>query len=883
MIMDASTGMITFNYQNLWGQNNPTVGLNLGDGIHFNMPFFNQNPPGLPRSLKFFTTIPPVPDGMALRSADGYGNICYTEYRPYTLGINLTTYEGLDDISDLKIKLDYNTTNITLGFNGTYNSFYKEGDPQEHIHLLDTSSYRNDGVDKWWLYFNVTFNFTFPHEDKIDCLVRTAGKCGITLNYWFSSIFRVENDLEFQGIPAFEGEYHGLLEENDWIRGGETILASGLRVIYQDSAGLFPSDENFDIKVYDKAGNAWWDNESSGEQFILNVTARDESDTGEEYTITIENIPDAGECAMDLSFPVKVDADDPEPPRNLICRAKSFKNDETEYTNESTAYVTWDAVEDGQSGLKGYYISQLDESGTRNGTFVEDTTKAVDNLKEGLAPVYVWCIDNVGNIGEAAASEIMVDRTGPVFRNLTPVDGTWHSRGNVEFSVEIWDLNGSGVDGTTVEYALSTEGPYAYSFWVPVWVDPVAEFVNPTLNYKFREGVDNYVKWRAKDMASNGHVESAPVNIKVDTTYIDFAAELTEEVDWYDKREITTGIYVRDLGSGINISSFEVRISTAGSTAFGEWMSVDVQNISEADVEGGSAGLSTEDWTDEGAYEITATFTYAKGADNYIMFRGTDIVGNPFGSSEKFNLKIDTSPVYFGGFLPGENEYANKQEVECSIEIMDDGSGVDPTTVDYSVAIGVEGAGAGGDEKKFGPWKNVLYVSPGNPTQVALDIEFDWGRDNFIRWQADDMMGSGHNISPSYRIWINSKPDPEISSPEDGFVTYNTVDILFDASNSSDLDGDVLNFTWYTNQSEDVPLSTEAVFTGKLAPGYHLITLHVDDGHGNNLTKKIKVNVKNRDDEESDLFGFSGGALSYGCSSVFAFLSCLWPSGYCYS
>ncbi len=855
VIMDASTGMITFNYQNLWGQNSPTVGLNMGDGTHFNMPFFNQNPPGLPRSLKFFITIPPVPDGMALRSANGYRNICYTEFQPYTLGINLTTYEGLNDISDLKIKLDYNTTNITLGFNGTYNKFYKNGDPEDHIHLLDTSSYRNDGIDKWWLYFNVTFNFTFPHEDKIDCLVRTSGKCGISLDYWFSNVFRVENDLMFQGIPSFEGEFQGVLNENDWIRGGEKISVSGLRVVYQDSADVVPADEHYDIKVFDKAGNHWWDNESSGEEVALNITARDESDTGEEYTITIENIPDAGVCAMDLIFPIKIDADDPEPPRNLLCHHKNFKNDETEYTNGTTAFVTWDAVEDTHSGLKGYYLSQLDNSGTQNGTFIEDTIKAVDNLKEGPAPVYVWCIDNVGNIGEASFSEIMVDRTGPVFTNLTPEDGAWHSSRNVEFSVEIWDRNGSGVDGTTVEYALSTEGPFDYSFWVPVWVEPGAEFVNPSLDYKFQEGADNYVKWRAKDMAGNGFVESPPVNIKIDTTYIDFAEELTEQVAWYKNRVVTTGIYVRDLGSGINLSSFQVRISTEGSTAFGEWMPVDVRNISEADIENyraGSTGLSTDDWDDEGAYRITATFAYAEGVDNYIMFRGTDLVGNPFGSSEKFNLKIDTSPVYFGLFSPGEDEYANKQEVECFIEIMDDGSGVDPATVEYSVAMG-----AGGDSLSFGAWKTVLYVSPGKPTQVSLDIEFDWGRNNFIRWRADDIIGSGHNISPSYRIWVNSDPEPEISSPKDGFSSFDDVEILFDASNSTDLDGDALNFTWYTNLSGDVPLSTEVLFRGKLTPGHHLITLHVDDGHGNNMTSEIKVNVKPRADEGGDLFGFS--------------------------
>ena len=48
--------------------------------------------------------------------------------------------------------------------------------------------------------------------------------------------------------------------------------------------------------------------------------------------------------------------------------------------------------------------------------------------------------------------------------------------------------------------------------------------------------------------------------------------------------------------------------------------------------------------------------------------------------------------------------------------------------------------------------------------------------------------------------------------------------------------------------------------TAKLVPGNHTITLHVSDGHGNDETKKIKINVGEReeiieDDDDNDTPG----------------------------
>ena len=90
-----------------------------------------------------------------------------------------------------------------------------------------------------------------------------------------------------------------------------------------------------------------------------------------------------------------------------------------------------------------------------NGTFVTYNQVLLENLSEGYAPVYVWCVDNVGNIGESTGSGILVDLSEPVFANLLPLDGSWHNRTEIECSAEIRDPEGSGVDGNSIEYSVS--------------------------------------------------------------------------------------------------------------------------------------------------------------------------------------------------------------------------------------------------------------------------------------------------------------------------------------------------------------------------------------------------------------------------------------------
>ena len=797
-------------------------------------------------AMKGLSSVPATESVKLLDPTEDDGT-CFAQYANYTLSANVTTTENLNDVSEIEVFLDYNTTNATLSYNWTEGIFRKEQDMDGHVRLLtENCTIANNGEDKWWVNFSLVFNFTFPHERPVDCYVNTTATSGEYSSDRFPGLFRVENDFEFQGDVYVQGGYQGRIERNDWIRGNENISFTNMSVTYENAPEIYPDDDHFDVKLTDTVGRSWWDNESKGEPIIINITSRNETDEEEAYHITIENIPASGICQTNISYPVKIDAGAPVPPVNLLSHAESFEDRETENTNQQKMFVTWDEVTDNASGLLGYYYSQSDNSGTSNGTFVTYTQVLIEGLAEGYNPIHVWCVDNVGNIGRASSSGILVDLTPPVFSNLLPQDGAWHNQTFVYCSAEILDIEGSGVDGNSIEYTVSTDGVNNFGMWMPAWLSQVEESVEPNILYTFQEGENNFIKWRAKDSSGNGYSESNAVNIKIDTAPIVFGTDITPQENWYTADEITTAIGVSDGGSSVDVDSLEVRISTTGPGGFGDWMKIDAESISKKQ---------------DGTYEITVTSIFREGPDNFIMFRGTDLVGNPMSVSDKFNLKIDTTKVYFGDFTPDETSASDDVSVECLIAIFDDGTGVDPATVEYSISTN------GPLEDEFGNWKKPPGVITGNPTQVIMEIEFDWGADNYIRWKADDRLGTGYNVSVPYRIWVNSEPYAKISSPVDGEFFLVDQDITFNGSGSGDLDGDGLDFFWTSSIASNRTLGSGSVIGKRLAVGNHTVTLHVSDGNGNNISTSIKVNVGERkgvdikDDDDSDDDGGEGGGI----------------------
>ncbi len=802
-----------------------------------------QSPGGLPVASWLEIDLNAYTDNVALSRGDPE-NICYARSREYTMLVNVTSSKNLNDASEIRLYLDYNTTNATFCYNWTNDTFFKLQDHDGHVQLItDHCNITTDFVENWWLNFTFHINFTFPHEGMVDCFVNTTSGTGRFNLVRFPWLFRVENDLEFSGTPKLTARYQGELEAGDWVRGNESITVEDLTVHYQGAPNLIPEDDFFDVRVMDRAGNKWWDNQSSGESIFINITTRNVIDPDEEILITVENIMDSGICTSNLTFPLKIDAQAPLPPDEI----KTYAYGKTSpFTKYPTINITWKDSADNASGLKGYYYSDHDNSFTSNGTFTDLTEGEIRGLNEGFNNIFVWCEDMVGNIGPAFSVPIQVDLTGVSFSNFTPSDSIWQNQSTLDCSVEISDHGGTGVDGSSIFYSISTAGPRQFSSWVPVWVPEDGILLRVESKCKFDEGDDNYIKWKAMDLAENDFVESEPRRILIDTSPVEFSETLTSIRSWYLYREIPSTIEVWDTGdSGVDQNSVEVRYSVTGENDLGPWMAVSPDNI--------TAG-------EKGRWQVTASFRYLPGSENFIQFRCTDTAGNPMVYSKRFNLRIDTAGVEFGDFIIEDTD--ELPEVECSIRLSDRDSGVDVDSIFYSVST------EGDIEEKYGEWQapSPMNIITGNPFMVYCTLTLEWGRQNYVRFKADDVVGWEEVISPSYRMNVTSEPVARISRPENRRTEFRDDQIVeLDGSGSSDLDGDDLTFVWSSNISGF--LGNNSTLFIYLEPGNHTITLTVTDADNNTAQKDILVDIKSKtaakkeddDTTETETGGISSG------------------------
>jgi len=103
------------------------------------------------------------------------------------------------------------------------------------------------------------------------------------------------------------------------------------------------------------------------------------------------------------------------------------------------------------------------------------------------------------------------------------------------------------------------------------------------------------------------------------------------------------------------------------------------------------------------------------------------------------------------------------------------------------------------------------------------------GTYSYYIWANDTSNNQNISIVNMFEVYIsNQPPEAVISSPLNNDVFLTTDSIFFDGSNSSDPDNDDLMFYWSSNISGY--LSNESQFYIALPPGYHLITLFVNDG-----------------------------------------------------
>jgi len=302
---------------------------------------------------------------------------------------------------------------------------------------------------------------------------------------------------------------------------------------------------------------------------------------------------------------------------------------------------------------------------------------------------------------------------------------------------------------------------------------------------------------------------------------------------WYGGTEIQVEATFADAkGFGLDTESIAYSYRKSGESSLSGW------------TRDGMKFEILEEGIDDNPVKVRAwvKLDLKEGDRNAVMWRINDISGNGPVESERHTIKVDLTPVTFSDPLPADGEVSTDIMVSAGITISDaGGSGVDGKTVEYAISKW------GGEDHKFVNWTSTSNNMVKENLGVLLDVEFEPGKYNYIRWRAKDMVGNGYAVSDPVRVWVNSAPLPVIDKPYDDQKFEVGSSIRLNATGTEDNEDDELSYYWEikgkTNKKVVFRASGPDASTALDKEGKYLVYLYVDDGLGFNESIKLTIEL----------------------------------------
>ncbi|UCH89300.1 MAG: winged helix-turn-helix transcriptional regulator [Thermoplasmata archaeon] len=226
-------------------------------------------------------------------------------------------------------------------------------------------------------------------------------------------------------------------------------------------------------------------------------------------------------------------------------------------------------------------------------------------------------------------------------------------------------------------------------------------------------------------------------------------------------------------------------------------------------------------------------------------------------SNIEYVLNVDAEPLLFYDYVPSNSDSIfESTKIKCGVSLEDKGgSGVDLDSIEYAMSIH--------GTLNYGKWISVnsdqIKISTtGNVIDVSIELIFNNGTDNYVKWRARDNAGNGdingyyESLDTQIKIDVSSityySPQIVLDYPKNHWIFEYNEEITFSAIGTYDPDNEELSYLWTSNISGE--LSTEEWFQLKLEPGVHLISLQVYDGQGHSASTSVEITVL---PEESDV------------------------------
>ncbi|MGA1820436.1 MAG: hypothetical protein ACMUHU_05440 [Thermoplasmatota archaeon] len=482
-------------------------------------------------------------------------------------------------------------------------------------------------------YFD--FNFNWMRIDTLDVRFAVQG-IGVRSSFAnFQDVFRVETRMMMDGNITITDIKGRELEKGAWVKGGDSLTFSGVVRKYADPSIPIAPPEVIGIGVADSTGKVHMGKTPDLMDAKVFVPAFYNS---MEFWLVFINVTKTNDMSspyhQGFRFLVQIDSDKPGLPGELVIRPDSFNDQQRSYDDDTDVYLSWKDAVDVSSGVLEYHITanmDRDEARSRNGQIIDipkgTLTALIENLEEGVNTIYIWAEDAVGNEGNSIFIDVIIDLTPGYFTDFYPVTGAWINTLRPRCSIVVHD-DLTGIDPLTIEYEVSTSGEVGLVGEWNTISDPYApsDEIRLVVEGWFKNGKDNWIRFRAKDMAGNGFTESEAYNVWVDAKSPTFKllSHSEEEYQLNTMQEIR--IQILDEQSWVDSSSIEYRVTTQGQTKWSQW-------------------LPYKDASDGPKPVVTLREHLRRGSDNFVQVRAKDLAGNPIATSKAFNIRVNTYPV----------------------------------------------------------------------------------------------------------------------------------------------------------------------------------------------------------------------------------------------
>jgi hypothetical protein len=263
----------------------------------------------------------------------------------------------------------------------------------------------------------------------------------------------------------------------------------------------------------------------------------------------------------------------------------------------------------------------------------------------------------------------------------------------------------------------------------------------------------------------------------IDSTPPTYSKPKPSSTKWHNTESITCEITITDPGgSGVARTKTQYQYMTNSSDEYSRFFT----NPKSSQIADG--------------YEFNTTITFKEGAENFIRWNTTDLVGSGelgYVWSDTYEIKIDTLDVTFTDPVPLDINWQNSESVICGITINDfGGSGVNGSTIKYYYL-------PAGTVNYIGPFSaSVDMIAETIKATTPTGVQFNNGPGNYIKWEAKDLAGN-KLISDAFEVNIDtSRPDntppraPAWIKPADSNDKTPTIEW----DKGSDADGDELTY-----------------------------------------------------------------------------------------